>query len=173
MIADQKVKRTLALSAGWWLASTSVGICQPTREYKTFAQWCQNLSQLSAQEKETVEFLLKEAKTQDCNLADRKLIKITDLYLSIVSVDLKPISTLTNLTELTIEHNAISNFQAISKLTNLKSLYLRNNQVSDITPLSNLKKLTELTLRDQKISDITPLHQLTNLTNLELRENQI
>jgi internalin A len=156
MIAAHNVKITLALSAGWWLASTSIGMSQPAREYKTFAQWCQNLSKLSAQQKHTVEVLLKKAETTECNAASQKLTNLTELDLSFNQiVDIKPISNLTNLTRLYLSSNQIVDIKPISNLTNLTRLYLSSNQIVDIKPISNLTNLTRLDLSDNKITDRT------------------
>jgi internalin A len=42
-------------------------------------------------------------------------------------------------------------------LTNLRELYLFGNEISDISPLSELTNLTVLSLRDNEISDISEL----------------
>ena len=56
----------------------------------------------------------------------------------------------------------------IKKLTNLTELYLWHNQITDITPLAKLTNLTGLNLGGNQITDITPLAKLTNLTVLYL-----
>ena len=77
----------------------------------------------------------------------------------------------TNLTELYLWNNSISDISALSNLTNLTYLSLDGNDISDISALSNLTNLTNLDLRDNSISDISALSNLTNLTVLSLHRN--
>jgi len=78
----------------------------------------------------------------------------------------------TNLTELSISNNQISDVSPLSPLTNLTSLYLSNNQISDITPLSSLTNLNLLAVGGNQIIDICPLSSLTNLTVLDSIETR-
>jgi internalin A len=55
------------------------------------------------------------------------------------------LSSLTNLTELHLWYNSISDISVLSSLTNLTELYLSGNSISDISILSSLTNLTELT----------------------------
>jgi len=92
---------------------------------KTFGDWCREKASLSPEAKHTVELLLKEAETTECNAANQKLSSITKLDLSFEQIsDIKPLQSLTNLTELAF----------------------MNNQISDIKPLQSLTKLTSLNL---------------------------
>ena len=50
----------------------------------------------------------------------------------------------------------------IKKLTNLTELWLFDNQITDIAPLAQLTDLTHLELNSNQITDITPIAQLTN-----------
>jgi internalin A len=87
--------------------------------------------------KQTVEALLKVAKTQNCSQANQ---------------------TLTNLTYLDLNKNKISDIKPLSNLTKLTSLDIRENKITDIKPLSNLTKLTELNfLKNPLISKQFPL----------------
>ena len=54
----------------------------------------------------------------------------------------------------------------LKELTNLMDLNLRNNQLSDISPLRELTKLTSLRLDSNQLSDISPLKALENLVRL-------
>jgi Leucine-rich repeat (LRR) protein len=92
---------------------------------QTFTEWCQQKANLSQQRRRTVEVLLQVAKTQNCGQANQ---------------------TLTNLTELDLRNNKISDIKPLSNLTKLTWLDLERNQISDIKPLSNLTKLTILSL---------------------------
>ncbi len=141
---------------------------------KTFADWCLNKANLSVQTKRTVDALLLEAETEDCNQADKRLSTRTSLFLRDSKItDLRPLSTLTSLTELSLENNQIADLKPLSTLSNLTLLYLSNNQIADIRPLSTLSNLTVLYLHNNQIVDLRPLSTLTNLTNLYLHNNQI
>jgi internalin A len=141
---------------------------------QTFTEWCQQKANLSQQTRRTVEALLRVAKTQNCGQANQTLTNLTELFLGGNQIsDIKPLSNLTNLTSLDLSVNQISDIKPLSNLTNLTSLSLEGNQISDIKPLSNLTKLTLLYLTENKISDIKPLSNLTNLTSLFLGGNQI
>ena len=87
--------------------------------------------------------------------------------------DISVLSGLTNLTQLYLSYNQITDISPLLSLTNLTQLYLGNNQIVDISPLSGLTNLTQLYLRDNQIADISPLLGLTNLTGLSLHVNQI
>jgi internalin A len=141
---------------------------------QTFTEWCQQKANLSQQTRRTVEALLRVAKTQNCGQANQTLTNLTELSLSENQIsDIKPLSNLTNLTSLSLWKNQISDIKPLSNLTNLTSLSLWKNQISDIKPLSNLTKLTSLNLSENQISDIKPLSNLTKLTSLFLVGNQI
>ena len=142
--------------------------------FTRFADFCKHKNSLSKEARHTVEVLLKEAGTSDCNEAEKVLSNLTELYLYHNPIrDITPLSGLTNLTSLSLHYNPIRDITPLSGLTNLTKLSL--HQITDITPLSGLTNtnLTELHLTCSKITDITPLSGLTNLTELYLYENEI
>ncbi|MCE2721287.1 MAG: leucine-rich repeat domain-containing protein [Anabaena sp. 49628_E55] len=146
----------------------------PIKTPKTFKEWCQQKASLPQETRQTVEALLKVAKTQNCSQANQTLTKLTTLDLEGNQIsDIKPLSNLTKLTSLDLSVNQISDIKPLSNLTKLTSLYLGENQISDIKPLSNLTNLTALSLLFNQISDIKPLSNLTKLTTLKLSGNQI
>jgi internalin A len=117
-------------------------LLKETTTPKTFADWCLNQANLSIETKRTVDVLLKEAETTDCNQADKRLSRITKLSLPYKQItDLRPLSGLTNLTKLHLFYNQIANLKPLSTLTNLTLLRLEGNQIADIKPLSRLTKL--------------------------------
>ena len=87
--------------------------------------------------------------------------------------DLSPLVGLSNLQELWLFSNQISDLSPLAGLTNLQRLYLGSNQISDISPLAGLTNLPVLSLDSNQISDISPLAGLTNLQGLYLDSNQI
>jgi len=84
---------------------------------RTFADWCRQKADLSPEAKRTVELLLKEAGTTECDAANQ---------------------TLSSLTQLLLDNNQISDIKPLESLTNLTMLFLDNNQISDIKPLESL-----------------------------------
>src|SRR5919199_1430007 len=147
---------------------------------RTFADWCREKDSLSPEAKHTVEVLLEEAETTECDEANQILSSFTELslYNNNQISDIKPLQSLTNLTELylinnQISDNQISDIKPLESLTNLTVLSLSNNQINDIKPLESLTKLTRLDLHFNEINDIKPLQSLTNLTELGLYDNQI
>jgi hypothetical protein len=87
--------------------------------------------------------------------------------------DLTGVEYATNLTELDLTVNQISNISILSGLTNLTELHLGGNQISDISVLSGLTNLERLDLWDNQISDISVLSGLTNLEGLDLSYTNI
>jgi Leucine-rich repeat (LRR) protein len=73
------------------------------------------------------------------------------------------VSNLTNLTDLELEYNQISDISALPGLTNLWFLDLDNNQISDISALSNLVNLMYLYLEFNQINDLGALVSNTGL----------
>jgi internalin A len=140
----------------------------------SFAEWCKHKDSLSEEAIYTVEVLLNKAGTSDCNEADRILSNLTELNLNWNKItDITPLSALTNLTYLNLNYNQITDITGLSALTNLTYLSLSSIQITDITGLSALTNLKYLNLSANQITDITGLSALTNLTELYLSENQI
>ena len=88
--------------------------------------------------------------------------------------DLTGLEFATNLTDLHLGLNAISDVSPLKNLTNLTFLDLhRNRNISDVSPLKGLTTLTWLSLRGNRISDMSPLTHLTELTYLHIGYNRI
>ncbi|CAL5971050.1 Conserved_hypothetical protein [Hexamita inflata] len=81
------------------------------------------------------------------------------------------VSFLTNLTELDLSYNNISDISSISKLKNLKKLYLSSNSIEYISALQSLTDLTHLYLYSNRITSYTLA--LPNLVYLELSGNKL
>ena len=91
--------------------------------------------------------------------------------------DLRPLSNLTTLENLHLwalsPNTPTLDLQPLATLTNLAKLSLANSRVSDVRPLSGLKQLRSLHLSHNHISDIRPLAGLTQLWTLSLEGNPI
>ena len=168
-----KLQKSIALICCVLLALSGNGVSVKAAETRsgnsrrTFADWCRQKADLSPEAKHTVEMLLKEAGTTECDAANQTLSSLPGLLLDNNQIsDIKPLESLTNLTLLSLGDNQISDIKPLESLTNLTQLWLYNNKISDIKPLESLTNLTELSLTGNKISDIKPLESLTNLTVL-------
>src|SRR4028118_1708265 len=145
----KKLPRSIALTCCAILALSGNGVSAKAAEVRsgnmrrTFADWCRQKADLSPEAKHTVEVLLKQAETTECDAANLKLSSLTELDLSNNHLgDIKPLESLTNLTLLALENNQISDIKPLESLTNLTLLFLNNNQISDIKPLESLTNLT-------------------------------
>jgi Leucine-rich repeat (LRR) protein len=87
--------------------------------------------------------------------------------------DITPLSGLTKLTTLSLNGNPIADIAPLAKLTNLKWLKLTGCVANDYSPLSELVNLNLLILDKSTISDVSPLVALTNLKYLFLADSQI
>ena len=101
----------------------------------------------------------------DINIAGKGISDITGLEFA------------TNLTELDLRDNPITDLRPLANVTTLKDLYLSdifpNTPTLDLRPLANLINLEELTLANSKVSDISPLARLRKLRILNLSHNDI
>ena len=86
--------------------------------------------------------------------------------------NIETLSTIKNLAYLDLGNNEISDLSPLSN-HNLFTLNLINNNITDITPLSNLMRLVKLDLSYNNISDLSPLKEPMILTNLKLIHNNI
>jgi internalin A len=163
----------LPLVAGCSSESLQPKLDAPKLTSKLFTQWCEEKGTLPAASKLTVDLLLKEVDTEDCKLANTKLLKLNhlDLYHSKIS-NLEPLASLSNLTSLDLIGNQISDLKPLAGLSNLTYLALSENEISDVTPLAGLSNLTYLSLGNNQITDVKPLTSLINLTDLQLRDNK-
>ena len=123
-----------------------------TRTPHRFVSWCLNQANLTWATRHTVNVLLEQAKTQNCDLADRRLSTFTNLFLKGDQViDLAPLSSLTNLTALFLNHNQIADLKPLSSLTNLTDLYLDKNQIRALKTLSYLTNLNSLCISQNQM----------------------
>jgi hypothetical protein len=153
----------------------------------TFADWCKQRD-TNQEARHMVAILLKEADTQDCDAANKKLSERKELDLSdrnpLVNDYLKkhnlnsisniePLSSLTQLTQLDMSGQwQLKDINPLRSLTHLKILRLKRAGVGDgLTPLQSLSDLEELDLSKNGITDISPLSALKNLKVLVLSDN--
>ena len=92
---------------------------------------------------------------------------------SVSSLDLSPLSNLTELKVVFIHRFRLSDITSLAKLTQLKGLILVENGIRDITPLAGLVNLDWLTLLENPIADLSALANLTQLKELQIRAGRI
>ena len=106
-------------------------------------------------------------------LSDLTELKVVFIRRSRIS-DMTVLGNLTQLTKLVLVGNGIRDITALAGLVNLDGLVLLENPIANLSPLANLTQLKELSIRaTDRITDITPLANLTNLITLNLHGNQI
>ena len=92
-------------------------------------------------------------------------------------VDITGLEFATNLRELHLKHNPITDLRPLANLTTLERLHLwdlaPNTPTLDLRPLANLINLEHLSLENSKVSDISLLAGLKKLRILDLSNNDI
>lgn len=143
--------------------------------YRSIFDWCIHKDKLSGTTRNLVETLLLKAETTDCGIAQQRLSQMTSLNLDATPLsnpdqvtagpisDLRPLSTLTQLTSLNLYHQQLTDLRPLSSLVNLRYLDLRGTGITNIEPLAALKNLRIVDLRENLIPDLQPLGDLPKL----------
>lgn len=87
--------------------------------------------------------------------------------------DISPLSNITGIETILIYNNPIRDISSLKKLVNLKHLTIENGQVSNIDSVSELKELEHLCFYGNKIIDIEAVAGLRKLKLLDFVGNQI
>ena len=120
-----------------------------------------------------IEAALGKKAGEDITQADMVDLVVLDAFESGIR-DLTGLEFATNLVELRLGLNQISEVSSLRGLTKLTVLDLhRNQRISDVSPLKNLTNLVWLSLRGNQILDMSPLTNLTTLTFLHIGYNSI
>jgi len=175
-------------------SSLSLALCP---SHVRFQDYCENAASLPASTKATVDALLATARTQDCAAAQAKLEGLTRLEFFVSGPmlgDLAPLTTLSQLTSLTLGSQKLEDLRPLARLENLETLWIVENDVTtttrpraaicplfspdtdawgphariDIRPLAHLHRLTSLHLRSDIVHDLRPLAHLEKLSDLDL-----
>ena len=121
----------------------------------------------------------------DLHAGDRGIRDLTGLQLATNLINLaisgnpisdySPLAGLIRLEKLWLHAGefGISDLSPLAGLTNLKLIHGHSNPISDLSPLAGLTKLEHIYLPDGDISDLTPLAGLTGLRELYLHLNDI
>ena len=78
-----------------------------------------------------------------------------------------------NLTYLDLSNNTIRNIDALMSMTELQQLHMAHNALTDLTAITGLKKLTTLDIPYNSVQTLVPVYNLTGLQELNLSNNQI
>ena len=81
--------------------------------------------------------------------------------------DLSPLSELTTLKEVELSGESFSDLSPLAGLINLEGVGFWKTSISDLSPLAGLTKLRWLEFKDSPVSDLSPLAGLTSLKRLE------
>ena len=81
--------------------------------------------------------------------------------------DLSPLAGLITLKEVEISGESLSDLSPLADLINLEGVGFWKTSVSDLSPLAGLTKLRWLEFKNSPVSDLSPLAGLTNLKRLE------
>ncbi|MDE0088297.1 MAG: leucine-rich repeat domain-containing protein [Candidatus Poribacteria bacterium] len=116
--------------------------------------------------------------TADESLRKDQMQQIVSLYLKDKGIsDITGLEFATNITELDISQNPITDLRPLSNLTQLIGLHFwhfpGNSTNLDLRPLASLINLEVTTFEGNGISDITPLAGLKKLRELYLTNNRI
>jgi internalin A len=111
----KKLPKSIALTCCVLLALSGNGVSAKAAEVRsgnmrrTFADWCRQKADLSPEVKHTVEVLLQYAETTECDAANQRLSSLTEFYLGSNEIsDIKPLESLTKLTEIRLSGNPIA-----------------------------------------------------------------
>ncbi|MCU6791979.1 leucine-rich repeat domain-containing protein [Paenibacillus sp. WQ 127069] len=100
--------------------------------------------------------------------------QLTEIWLSYNQItDISPIKNLINLQEIYCESNGIADLTPISELINLSRVsFTANRKISDLTPIKNLQHLEYADFSITNVIDLSALSNLPNLKTLELMSNK-
>ena len=147
-----------------------------------FLDLCLQYEMLSEDDQATLDYLLDNADTEDCNLASQRLPRLQYLTQRLNSpltdgTDFELFSILSEAVEITLRlrQDELSNlnFEPFSRLPKLTTLNVRGS-IHDLTPFSVLENLDYLSINYNypsnypQIQTLAPLSNLTGLTALHL-----
>lgn len=155
-------------------ASSHQGLNHQMLNHQTFNQWCLQRSELPEATAHTIQVLLREAQTDNCEEADAFLSQQTRLDLSDRRLsDLRPLAFFPQTQTLILANNQITDITPLGTLSQLQTLMIGNNQVQDLSGLSSLRQLETLFANDNQIADLDAIAMLPNLKQLFVSNNQL
>jgi len=116
-----------------------------------------------------------ELKKPTGELTQVDLEKVKELDLDSIGLTELPkgLENLTQLKELWLGSNQLTDVTGLHKLDQLTDLHLNRNQLTDVKGLERLTKLKALYLSNNQLTSLKGLEKLTQLTHLSLDSNQL
>ena len=103
-----------------------------------------------------------------------KLTEVAELNLGANNIsDLSPLAGLNKLTRLDFSLNKVADLKPLEGKNNLIILNAHGNQIKDISPLAGMTNLEVVYLSSNQISDISALLQLKSLKEVTLKGNKV
>ena len=101
-----------------------------------------------------------------------KLTQLKELHLANQKLtEVKSLEKLTQLEHLVLQSNSLTSVKGLEELTQLVYLNLNNNQLTDVKGLAKLTQLKILQLHGNQLTDVKGLETLDQLKELALTEN--
>ncbi|CAL6017548.1 Conserved_hypothetical protein [Hexamita inflata] len=121
---------------------------------------------------------IKKLIINKCNLQNlngiQVMTELTELNLSFNQIsDISKLSTLVKLTVLELDQNNIESISVIQHFNELHTLDLSQNLISTITSLKSLYKLKVLDLSYNKLASVSDLSALSDIKHLNVSKNNI
>ncbi len=130
---------------------------------------------------------IREAKRSNSSWLDLSRLELTEIPSEISTLtqltnldlqknrltEIKSLEQLTLLTELDLSENKLVEIKGLEQLTQLINLSLSRNQLTEVKGLERLTRLIKLYLYSNCLKEIKGLAQLTQLTTIYLYDNQI
>lgn len=182
-------------------SNKSIEVDAPDEGYTEGAEYCLNVTEdMRSQDNKTLKnpltlsFKIKSSSTTETIFKDKNLENAVrkqigkqtgnlsqsdlDSVTNLVAVDqdikdLSGIENLTNLNEIFLGGNPITNIDSLGKLTKLDNVNLTGCQIENISPLVSNPNIQFLFLSSNNITDISSLLKLTNIQYLSLDNNKI
>lgn len=182
------------------LALTAVALISPGHAAEpplpsTFVEWCNQQHEFDFLTSDTIDALLAEVGTTDCQEAALRLQSVDALTLNslgqvpademplIISclqislptgVDLRPVvAAMPNLRILDLSHTWVPDLTPLQQLAGLEDLTLAHTGLTDLTPLAGLSNLVQLDISANQVQDLSPLAGLDRLQRLDVSDNAI
>ena len=113
-------------------------------------------------------------KAPNASITKAEIVRLRHLEAENVDIrNLTGLEAATNLEEVMLNHNLISDLSPLAGLLRLRTLRVGDNTISDLSALAESISLERLDLWENLISDLSPLAGLINLRSINLSDNVV
>ncbi len=113
-------------------------------------------------------------KAPNASVTRAEIATLRDLNAEDVGIrNLTGLEAATNLEEVRLNHNLISDLSPLAGLSRLHTIRIGDNTISDLSPLAKSISLRGLDLWENLISDLSPLAGLMNLEWMNINDNAV